>query len=452
VNASRLAVRDIVIRATRVCMMAALLGAGAQARAGLSFQLQVATHNQPGAGASNVPEDVVRTSQVVLGERYASAATPAFSSIYDFASRRRYQVDRKTGTYVDYSLFDTVGFRVMEVQNRENLRGAMAAMKLDQKVSDPVFDEQSLSIQSKTARTMAEAADGADTVLSVDGKALLRIGAGGTPVSASDAAAFTRFLRYQYGGHPLVLAKLASLGRIPARFVMYYREGGAQILTFTVEGLAQSAAPAYDLAKSAEQAEGGDEIDQLLDRARPAPLSPQDETRRQFDADVAAAFADKRPLDAMLGTVEWMLMTGAPLAPFSAERLAMLHADPSVQAVIKAMNPSDKAGLNAAVQVMQSMRPQTMRKRHILQLFEANDRAKLGDRGTALQLFAGVLRANPALAGAYKDMGDTLFAGFDMPRAWRSWDAGRRIAPELNLFDPVNQFEQRLLSEHPEYF
>jgi hypothetical protein len=49
-------------------------------------------------------------------------------------------------------------------------------------------------------------------------------------------------------------------------------------------------------------------------------------------------------------------------------------------------------------------------------------------------------------------MGDTLFAGFDMPRAWRSWDEGRRIAPGLNLFTAVNQFEQGLVRDHPEYF
>lgn len=108
--------------------------------------------------------------------------------------------------------------------------------------------------------------------------------------------------------------------------------------------------------------------------------------------------------------------------------------------------------LAAAVPVMQSMRAQTTRKRHILQLLEANDRAKLGERNAALSLYASVLRANPLLAGAYKDMGDALFAGFDMPRAWRSWDAGRRIAPQLNRFEAVNQFEQKLLREHPEYF
>ncbi|MDL2357282.1 MAG: hypothetical protein QFF03_18670, partial [Pseudomonadota bacterium] len=208
----------------------------------------------------------------------------------------------------------------------------------------------------------------------------------------------------------------------------------------------------YDLARFAERAGGADEIDQLLDRARRTPLPSPEQDRLAYEAEVTAAFSEQRVLDAMLGTIEWTLMSGAPMVPFSADRKALLQADPAVRSVLAAMNPSDKAGLSAAVQVMQSMRAQTMRKRHMLQLFEANDRMKLGERATALQLFASVLRANPALAGAYKDMGDTLFAGFDMPRAWRSWDAGRRIAPALNLFTAVNQFEQTLLRDYPEYF
>ena len=82
-------------------MTASLLGAGAQAQAALSFQLEVATHIQPGPGASNVAPDATGTSQVVLGERYISVNSPGQATIFDLASRRRYQVDLKAGTYVE---------------------------------------------------------------------------------------------------------------------------------------------------------------------------------------------------------------------------------------------------------------------------------------------------------------------------------------------------------------
>lgn len=451
-NAMQVA-RGLLARMMRFCMAAAFVGASAQAHAGISFRVAVATHNEPAAGSSNVPPDETLTSQVVLGERSMSVTTGERASVFDFAGRRRYEIDLKAGTYVNYSLFDGIGFRVMELQNRAYLGRALAAAKIERAMLEPVYDEQVLSLASRPARSLAEAADGADTVLSVDGKPLMRIGAGGAAVGAGDAAAFVQYLRYHFGGHPLVLAKLAALGRIPPRFVMYYRAvGHAATRTFTIGAVTAAKAPAYELARFAERNGGADEIDQLLDRARRAAMPAQDAQRARFDAEVADAFADKRALDAMLGAVEWMLMSGARMQAFSAEQTAVMQADPAVRAVTAAMNPRDKAGLRAAVATMQSMRAQTMRKRHMLMLFEANDRAQLGEPAAALTLFASVLRANPALAGAYKDMGDTLFQGFDMPRAWRSWDEGRRIAPSLNLFDAVNQFEQTLLRDHPEYF
>jgi hypothetical protein len=452
VNATSLADHDCVARAMRFCVAAALLMAGASAQAGLSFQMNVATHNQPGTGTTTSrPEHERVTSQVVLGERHIAVVAPADAQIYDFSSRRRYRVDLKDSTFVDYSLFDTVGFRVMEVKNRENLRRTLAAAQIDQIVFDPVFDEHALSLASSTQRTLDERADGPETILSIDGKPLMKIAAGGTAVSASDAALFTRYVRYQFGGHPLVLAKLAALRRVPSTFVMYYAStGGTETSTFTVSGMTLAAAD-YEMGKYSPRS-GGDEIDLLLDRAQLARVPALEKRRQAHDAEMNTAFADKRTLDGMLGAAEWHLMTGAPMERFTAERLAMIQADPSVRAVGQAMNPRDKAGLLAAARVMQSMQAQTMSKRYILQLFEANHRVKLGERSAALKLFASVLRANPALAGAYKDMGDTLIAGFDMPRAWRAWDQGRRIAPGHGLFESVNQFEQKLMRDHPEYF
>jgi hypothetical protein len=453
VNATTQAAPDRFTRAMRYCGAAVLLIAGAHAQAGLSFQMEAVTRHQSAEGSVNTrPEHETATRQVVLGDRHMLVSGPGAAEMFDFAGKRRVQVDLKTGTYVDYSLFDTVGFRVMEVKNRENLSRMIAAAKIDKIAFDPVFDEHALSIHSQPERTLAEHADGGDTVLSIDGKQLMRIAAGGTPVSAADAALFSRYLRYMWGGHPLALARLQALRRIPPILVMYYREvGGSGTRTLRVAGLTPAAAP-HDIGRFTPGAAGADEIDQVLDRANPSPSATLDQRRQAYQAEMNAAFAEKRPLDGMLSAVEWNLMTGEPMARFSADQLAMIQADPAVRAVTQAINPRDKAALSAATRVMQSMRMHTISKRHMLQLFEANHRAKLGERSAALALFASVLRANPALAGAYKDLGDTLFAGFDMPRAWRAWDQGRRIAPGLSLFGAVNEFEQKLLREHPEYF
>jgi hypothetical protein len=75
-------------------------------------------------------------------------------------------------------------------------------------------------------------------------------------------------------------------------------------------------------------------------------------------------------------------------------------------------------------------------------------------RGTPRRapLFAEVLQANPALAGAYKDIGDFYFRSFDTARAWRSWELARTLAPMFQNLEPVAQHERTLATRFPEYF
>lgn len=166
-----------------------------------------------------------------------------------------------------------------------------------------------------------------------------------------------------------MLSKLAALRRVPSTFVMYYRHaGGTQTRTLTITELAPAAAR-YELEKCTARAGGRDEIDQVLDGAHVVPGPTQDQSRQAYEAEMRAAFAGKRPLDAMLAAVEWNLMAGEPMRRFSADQQAVIRAGPSVRAVTQAINPRDKAALRAAASVMQSMRPQTMSKRHLRQLF-----------------------------------------------------------------------------------
>jgi hypothetical protein len=434
----------------RLALAGALCASAAPAAAVLSFDLNVATRYTVASHGDHPPPDEIKQYKVVLGERYLSVSTTGESTIYDFASRRRYQLDLASASYVDYSLFDGVGFRKPELSNRagigENLRKAGVGPVLD-----PVFDEHNLSLAAK-ARTLSESNEAGATVLAVDGNPLAHIPAGGTSVSAADAAQFERMLRYRFGGHPLVLARLARDKRVPAGFVMHHKQlGYSQARTYTISALQHSAPASYDLKPYLARTAQGNEIDQLLDLAQANAAPPTADSRQAFESEIAQAFADKRLFDAMLGMAEWSFVSGEPMKP-SAHQAALLRADQATQAYMALARLKSTAELEAAIPKMQALRKLSTRKQHIVMLFEANLRAKLGDINGALPLYLGVLRVNPALAGVYKDMGDALYRSYQMPRAWRSWDTGRRMAPALGLFRQVNQHEQALLREHPEYF
>ena len=423
------------------------------AHAALTLQVRVTSHTDAGPNGAAAPPDKTEEEQVVIGERYIAVTSSQHTAIFDFAKRRRYAIDLQSGRYVDYSLFDTVGFRAIELQNRQAIARAMAAARIAAPGIDAVYNEQSLSLLTGTGEHLVESTDGGDVVVAIDGKPLLRRSAAGTPVSAGDAAGFVKFLRYTFGGHPLVLDALAAGKTLPKQFTLSFREtGSSQTRRVEILALTAAAPASYDLTRYAEGSAATDDVDRLLDKLQALQPPAHDAMRNTMQGEAARAFAEHRPLDALLGGAELMLMTGAPMAPFTPEQKAQLQGDPLVRQLSAAMSARGKAGLAAAIPVLQQLQKADLEKRYMLVLFEANDHVGLGQVDVARPLFISVLTGHPWLAGAYKDLGDVQFRQFDMARAWRCWDAGRRMAPALGLFATVNQHETSLLQQHPEYF
>ncbi|MYM75120.1 hypothetical protein GTP56_23400 [Duganella sp. FT134W] len=199
------------------------------------------------------------------------------------------------------------------MHNREVLRGAAAAMKVDTALTNKQTQENELSVFSAGPGVAEEKTDGEQRVFYVDGVRLAAWSAAGAKVSATDAAQFTRFMRYVPGGHPQLLERLATPPQLDA-------------------------------------------------------------LRAGHPCDASEDFSDAQILDTMLGKMECMLSTGR-------------------QVTLTTM-----------------------------------------------------------LGGAYKDLGDLLLMQYDSARAWRSWDAGRRVSPALPNFEAVHKFEADLLAKNPQFF
>jgi hypothetical protein len=101
---------------------------------------------------------------------------------------------------------------------------------------------------------------------------------------------------------------------------------------------------------------------------------------------------------------------------------------------------------------LQALRPQAGAHRYLLSLFEANDHVMLREAPAAGALYLDVLHANPALAGAYKDIGDFYYLRFDTQHAWRSWEVARALAPLWPNLDVISERERALAGRFPAYF
>ncbi|WP_090320661.1 hypothetical protein [Duganella sp. CF517] len=445
----------------RLLSLCAALSAGHCAFAAVTLQVTASAHTEAAKGVTNPPADSRQVMDVTLSDDYTAVKMPKVELIYDFKSRRYRVLDTVNKVYVDYSLYSFAGFRAMELKNRENVNAMLAKAKIDTPLSRQVDREHELSVADGEAVKIDESAGDGMLEFSSEGRKLASWSKAGAKVGAADAARFAQFLRYTQAGHPQLLARLAGDGVIPGRLTFIVNTGvGVRTVSISVADVKSARPPAYDLkgytprAARPGDAVGGlaGELDIMLDRM--AALTPERiaALRAAHPCDTAADYRDDQLLDTMLGRTECVLATGEPMLPFTPAQLEKMREDPAVALMLAAVSPKNKEEYEGAVKTLAELRKQAPRKAYVLKLLEANNRLRLGQRKESLRLFGEVLEANPVLGGAYKDLGDLLLLTGDSPRAWRSWDIGRAIAPKVPNFTVVNDFEAQLLKRYPEFF
>ena len=214
--------------ARRVVLAAFCFGCAISAQAAMTLHIRLTTHVENSQGNPTARPDNTQEVQVIVGDHYLSVKSGTLETIFDFVKRRRYAIDLKAARYVDYSLFDTVGFRVTEMQSRQGLVRALAAIKLASTPVDVVYNEQALSVIAVPGEKLDATVEGGELIFAIDGKTLLRRSSVETPVGAHDAAGLATYLRYTAGGHPLVLDQLAGAHAIPAQWTLSFQDAGSR--------------------------------------------------------------------------------------------------------------------------------------------------------------------------------------------------------------------------------
>ncbi|WP_215407372.1 hypothetical protein [Janthinobacterium sp. JC611] len=416
-----------LLPALRRASVAAILFLGASAaQAGVALHVTVTTEriNQPGVN-TGLPARTTQESDVVLGPHYLSVREGKSLSVLDFATRRRYVIDTAASTYDSYSLFDVAGSRRLAMERRKGTAGTLAPQVLDGAV-----------------------------LWSFEGQPLLRLGIAGSPVSGAEATAFAQVLRYTWGGHPLALKMLADGKRIPADFTLHYQEVGDKLTRhFRISRLVMDAPATYSLAAYRPRPLAADApvLERVLAQAARLP-PPGAQSHPALRAEAEKLFAAEKPFEAFLTMLEDHFSTGALVDKLSREQqMAMQECEP-IHDLTRGLLAKDQDGIAAALATVQELRKQAGPDQPVLALFEGNLRAKLGQWPAATALYLQVLQAKPQMAAVYQDLGDALLAQFDAQNAWRSWDAGRAMAPSLRQFRKVNDLERSLLADYPAFF
>jgi hypothetical protein len=285
---------------------------------------------------------------------------------------------------------------------------------------------------------------------------IFAISTDGADASASDTRLLARYFRYFRGGHPAALRLIEEGRRVPASVVMTH--GIEQSMRSTIRFTpVRDAPPSASLEGLRKVAPTGLRLipQDLADTAfRIGSEDPADIARKaeQTHAQAEAFFRQGDALSGLLTSLEYGLQGGAANELLVRNRSAIQSSAQSAAILPYINNATDKAGAERNAAALQIARADAGEKGYVLGIFEANHQIKAGKAGLAVPLFIAALRANPYLAGAWKDLGDVLLTQYMVPDTWMCWDTGRRIAPGFASFQAVNQFEAQLARGHAEYF
>jgi hypothetical protein len=450
----------------------------------LELELEI---EEPAEGEGGPASEPTQRSSLTIGQATLQYVDRAGRRVVlDLDRRRRLTVDEKTRTFVDDSLFAEVGLRSVELPNRAYIRKVLEAGGADGSLFAPVMVEHQLALTGEGSTTTIDherpIADGpspgglraffrrkapsrsaaADIVMELSADEIVyRAGAQRLLAHARDgldapSRGLAQFLRYRWGGHPLVLAEISKLPFVPRQLRLHALQPGA-FDRGPVTVRARAARPSdgewhtpTDLREVATF-EAEDPADAILMNARPAVTAPHRASEERL-AEVQSLIRGGDGLRGALGFFELTLEEAVPMPPEIAAALRTTS-DERVRALLSTMSREHaEPAARRALAVHSRLRETITGGSAVLDVFEAEVRMSVGEAKEAKALLVRAVTANRRLTGAYKTLGDLYLAAFDAKRAWRCWDIARALFPSHPILAQVSRFEQTLLTRYPEYF
>jgi len=396
--------------------------------------------------------------RVMLGKDYISVDSQGRKKIYDFQKRRIFTVDIQNGVYSDRSLYEAIGFLSIEYRNREALRNVLSKGGLDKVVPgfEPVFVEHEFGLSDKKIEPkIEEGRDSQSIWFESQGKPLLSYDKKLHKLNDIESVAYIRFLRYRFGGHPVLLDKLKALKGIPRsiKFTRYSHYSEAVIVLKSAKST-KTIGYTLDGMKKGVLSEDKSAFSAFLFKQEGA-ISDAVLREENISAQMQQACKEGRYMDCVLGYSEWSLQTGRDIPQqksFLDAYREQINANPEHGELVLAMNPRSKEGFEKAVATLARLRKHSVDKQHVLKIFEANQWIALRNPQKAIALFHEALLDNPFITGVYRDLGDAYYAGFQTGLAWQAWDFGRKLYPHHGIFARVNELEKKLVATYPEFF
>lgn len=398
---------------------------------------------------------------VILGKDFFSVTEGQSERIYDFKQRKIHYLDHRTKTRVEISLFSDPAFRIHEFEQRLNIDEVVE--KSGAKPLEDLFSLESIfGLQNKNQKLnlTEKKLKNKQTQFLKDDLVVAEITFSDEEVNP-EGLTFDKFLIYDHSIHPWIRERIIKARNIPKvirtrlqsplgidRYVLILDrlntrpEQGFLIPQYIVSSKRPGAVPSSEgllpLIQAAEEGKSGVpryEKEWFLEKMRLA------QTRKNY-------------LDAALIILEYGLQSGDEKATSEAMQEVVKYQaqDPELDRFLRSLGIAGPEQAKRAIKELQKINRKKASRPHMIDIVISNQESVLGQNEAAEKRMLAALKANPYIAGAYKDLGDMFYTEFDMASAWLCWDFARKQVPEHFMFKPISEYEEELLKEFPYFF
>lgn len=397
---------------------------------------------------------------VGLGDRYFYIVDGPKKTIYDFNKRRIFYLDEGERIYKDISLFYIIGYRDVEFLNRvvqgEDFRkvGVTEAQNPFE-----LFELETLfSLEAKEGekRQIKEQRKDASCNYVVNGETIVECSFAKFNVSEQNKDMFAKFLLYECNLHPRVWRSILAQQKIPQ--VFNYRFKNKPFFSYYVKlelkSVKQGEKDGHTIPHDYKIAfDPTDELDVIIHEVLTKQSKIKQLTRQDFIDFFHEAFNQGNYLDANLAIMEYGLQTGQDYTEDLKKVKPYFKTDRQLSLFGFAVNmANNKERAEEAIQALDTINRQGLKRGHGIDIIKADAKMALDKLTEAEELFLKVLKKNPHITGAYKDLGDVYYRTYQMYKAWKCWDTARFLYPDHSILEDIDKLEEYLFREYQEFF
>jgi hypothetical protein len=393
-----------------------------------------------------------QTIHLTLGARWMQWDDGSNQEVYDFVKSVDISVDLKAHRLVEVSLYAALSGRAAELDNRLMLGRVLEAGKVENNPMAGTMAEHQLSLRHDVRPSGIErkTGNGEQRYLWQE-KELFAYSRELVPLPAAARDLYIRFVRYTVGGHPEILDDLQKLDGIP-KWLRYSDPAFGDARRLEVIETKETPDAPYALPKLEKATMNNREAA----AAAAIVMASTPESRAAVTARILAAansaVGEGRPLEAILGYLEYHLMNDGGLPPDFKIHKDVLTRDQNVKALLGAIHAENEEQAKACIATLARLALIAGDKAYIVGIFRADMEGRLGNKQTETSLLVAALTKNPFITGVWKDLGDSLNTGYDAADTWRCYEIARLIVPTHSLLADVVKRETSMAKEHAEFF